>query len=191
MVDTHKTIDQKLLQQIKKDNKLAFQELYNCYWEDLFNFGFDLLHDEQSTKDIVQDIFFNIWNNRQKIEINNTKAYLFQSVRYAVIKRIRHTELKECDLSYLVEEPYANSLEEAIDYEETHRKIETLMEDLPRRSREVFYLSRYENLTNAQIAEKLHISKTTVEWHISQVLKHFRLSISTEAFFLVLISFIL
>ena len=172
--------DQQILEQVKMGNKIAFGELYNRYWEGLFNFGYDCLHDEEATKDVIQDVFLSIWKNREKTEITHIKAYLFQSVKYGVMKSIKAEGLKASDLDYLSDEPAANPVEETVYFNETQEKLLTLMKSLPKRSREVFYLSRFEHLTNAQIAKQLNMSKSTVEWHISQALKAFRRVLSPK-----------
>ncbi|MDN5201678.1 RNA polymerase sigma-70 factor [Fulvivirgaceae bacterium BMA10] len=169
--------DLTLLEQIKKDNKIAFGELYNRYWEELVIFALKHLHDREAAKDIVQEVFCKVWGNRQKLEVSKLRAYLFRAVKNGVIDHVKASPLKTCDEYFLSNQRSINYVEEAINFNETSQKLKTLVEGLPSRSREVFYLSRYAHLSNDDIANKLSMSKSTVEWHISKALKRIRLSL--------------
>ena len=81
--------DRHLLNLLKEDNRLAFSELYNRYWEELYQFGFSVLQDENCAKDVVQDIFFYLWRKRKTLNIQNLASYLFMSVKFEVMRQLK------------------------------------------------------------------------------------------------------
>lgn len=175
-----KSSDEKLLLQLKKGNRVAFNELYLRYWEELYRFGYSIMKDESGTKDILQDIFLAIWKNREDQHITNLRSYLMKSVKFAVTRALRNGGLSEEHQEYLHALP-TNNIEEKIDLEDLEEEVKTILENLPHRSREVFYLSRFKHLSNKEISEYLGISKRTVEWHISNALQELKFSINRVA----------
>ena len=176
--DLREFSDQRLLALLKKNDKQAFSELYNRYWEPLYKFGFSVLEDEGYAKDVVQDIFFAIWRNRMTLDIRNLSAYLFTSVKFEVTRRLRKGRLTESHEAYLAGLPSANSVENTINLHDLEQQLKSCLDQLPDRCKEIFYLSRNKNLSNKEIAKKLSLSQRTVEWHISNALRHIRLSIN-------------
>ena len=176
---------EELLRNIAKGDELAFSVFYERYWDDLFITAYKVLKDENACKDIVQDIFLNIWQNERIVKVKNAEAYLHQSVRYKVLMQLRRGKVSQKHLGTL-QQVAQNLTEEAIHFEELQNTIESIMHTLPAKCREVFRLSRVENLTNQQIAEKLGISIRTVETHISNALRRIRGSIDPSTYLVVI-----
>lgn len=173
--------DSHLIDQIKKGNRLAFNALYLHYWEDLFRFGYGILGNEDQAKDILQDIFFAIWRNRESLEIRNVSAYLYKAVKYEVVRALRNGQLTASHEAYLATLPSSNTTEERLDLADLEGQVKETLDKLPGKCREVFYLSRFKELSNKEIAQKLSLSQRTVEWHISSALKHLRHSMNRLA----------
>ena len=186
----NKIPDTQLLKQVKKGNGIAFGDLYQRYWEDMFQFGYEIIHDKDATKDIVQDVFCRLWSNRRHLDISNLRAYLLQSVKHGVIKHVKANSLLDCDELLLSEEPATNQVEEIISFNEANQQIETMISELPTKTQEVFRLSRFTELSNQEIADKLSISKATVDWHIKQSLKQLRLSLPDLCYIILVASFV-
>lgn len=143
-------------------------------------FANKFIGDMQTSRDLVQDAFFNLWQKADKNGINtSTKAYLYQTVKNNCLNYNRHLSIKktaeaeiENKISQLEKQIYKNktnpyySLVEC----ELEDKINEIIDDMPEKCREVFILSRYEYLKNKEIAEKLNISIKMVEKHISKAL---------------------
>ncbi len=136
--------------------------------------------DMQASRDLVQDAFFALWEKSGQLEIKQSpKAYLYQMVRNGCLNYNRHLSIKntaEADLEKKITElekqfykrtddPYFSLIEL-----ELEQKINEVIEGMPAKCRAVFELSRYENLKNKEIAEKLDISVKMVEKHISKAL---------------------
>ncbi len=176
--------DSNLIAQIRKGNRLAFNALYVRYWEGLYRFAFGILKDEDQAKDILQDIFFALWRNRDSLEIKSVAAYLYRSVRYEVVRVLRNGKLTAAHEEYLATLPCPDSLESSIAVADLENQVRETLDRMPRKSREVFYMSRFEDLSNKEIAEKLSLSQRTVEWHISSALRVLRQSMNRIAMLL-------
>nr|WP_262899435.1 RNA polymerase sigma-70 factor [Chryseosolibacter histidini] len=178
--------DLHLIEQIKKGNRVAFNALYLRYWEELYRFGYGILGDEDQAKDILQDIFFAIWRNREALEIRSVSAYLHTAVRYEVTRALRNGKLTASHEECLSALPSPHSSEAHLHLADLEDQVKETLEKLPQKSREVFYLSRFQELSNKEIAQKLSLSQRTVEWHISSALQHLRQSMNHLATWVVL-----
>ncbi len=179
--------DSHLIDQIRKGNRLAFNALYLRYWEGLYRFGYGILKDEDQTKDILQDIFFALWRNRESLEIKSCAAYLYKAVRYEVTRALRKGQLTAAHEEYLAALPSPHSSEAHLHLADLEDQVKETLQRLPQKSREVFYLSRFKELSNKEIAQLLRLSPRTVEWHISSALQYLRQSINRLATLAVLV----
>lgn len=173
--------DSHLISQIRKGNRVAFNSLYVRYWEALYRFGYGILKDEDQAKDILQDIFLALWRNRESLEIKSASAYLYRAVRYEVTRALRKGMLTGAYEEYLADLPSSDSCETDLHLADLELHVNETLERMPKKSREVFYLSRFKDLSNKEIADKLSLSQRTVEWHISSALQHLRQSMNRLA----------
>ena len=169
--------DEELHSLVHKGSDNAFRELFNRYWEKLYIAAYKVLGDEMICEDIVQDIFLDLLVRSSGVTIKNVKAYLYKAVRFQVaghIKKLRHLG-KRAEII----ENYAtgNNIEEQMSSGEVQSILDKSIALLPSRCREVFYLSRFEDLSNKEIANKLGISVFTVETHMKKALKYLRKSL--------------
>src|SRR5690554_290040 len=165
--------DDELLEQLCNDSEVALSMIFKKYWQPLFISAFNLLKDKGACEDIIQDIFIKVWDRRNEIEIKTSlKAYLFASMRYEVFRQIKlgnaRVDIFEClDQVFKDSSPY-----EDLVHKELLAKVDLVVESLPDKCREVYRLSREEQLSHKEISEKLNISPKTVETHITKALKH-------------------
>lgn len=169
--------DEELNSLLCKGNDFAFRELFNRYWEKLYVTAHKVLGDEDVCEDIVQDIFLNLWERASGMEIKNIRAYLYQAVKYQVANHIKKIRFIDKRAEIIGGHLMGNNVEEYISSNETQTLIDQTISSLPNRCREVFYLSRFENLSNKEIAFKLGISVLTVETHMKKSLKYLRKSL--------------
>jgi RNA polymerase sigma-70 factor (ECF subfamily) len=165
---------EQLVQHLLNDDREAFNTLYNRHWESLFKAAHNVLRDEGLAKDVVQDIFLDLWRRRHALQIETCQAYLAQAARFQVARLLRKNKLLQTHSEYVQTGYTTNSTEEWMRVQELSQTIETILQKLPGRSRDVFYMSRFEQLSNSEIAKRLNLSTRTVEWHISEALKHLR-----------------
>lgn len=181
--------DKKLLVLMADSNELAFSSLFERHWEKLLDTAFKVTGDKEASQDIVQDVFAEVWNKREDLAIDNVEAYLHQSTRYAVFRHIRRARLIVTDLSSVEAPLHINTTEEQVSFDEISNRLEQSIEQLPEQRQRVFKLSRYEHLTNKEIASRLDISVRTVENHISKALETLRYQYTDVLWVLFILSF--
>ena len=177
-----------LLNQIKTGNLDSFNILFERYWAKLYATVFSIYPDSEVCSEIVHDIFLNLWLKREKLQIEYFKGYITASARYQVYRHVKNVKKKT--IEYREELDYGNLVavndgESNIRYRELERKVEEELEELPSRCREIFILSRMDQLTNDEIAARLDISKRTVENQLTHALHHLRMSLKNLSVFLV------
>jgi RNA polymerase sigma-70 factor (ECF subfamily) len=161
-----------------------FERFFNQYHARLVLFAARFTDDIEAARDIVQEVFLKTWENRDQIVINTSlHSYLFSAVRNRCAnlarqksisgRYISETEqaLKQMEADYYqsVDEQNANLYRN-----ETGEKIRDIINELPVKCREIFEMSRFQDLKSKDIAEKLHISVRTVETQIYRALKYLK-----------------
>ncbi|WP_044204050.1 RNA polymerase sigma-70 factor [Flammeovirga sp. OC4] len=180
-----KSSDIELLKLLLEEKKLsAFDEIYNRYFDRLLRFGYQILNDQQLSEDIIQEIFVTLWTKKETLQITHLNAYLHQAVKFQVAKHFRKVVLTEEQLE-LAEHIFSQqNTDDLVIVNELNEEVHHLLEELPHRCKEVFHLSRFEHLSNQEIAKRLDISIRTVETHISHALKFLKENISVTSMLL-------
>jgi len=164
-----------LLTLFKEGNQKAFRTLFEQYWEPMFVKANSILRDREVAQDIVQEIWINIWNQREKLEVTYFEPYIFRSVSYGCFKYLRDNKFKTSHLKIIDTFPVSSSdVENQYNLEATQKVIDKSLEELSPRCQEIFTLSRIEDATNEEIALKLGISKRSVENQVSLALRVIR-----------------
>ena len=171
-----------LITELKNGNEKAFRKLFELFWEPMFIRAKLILLDENIAKDIVQNIWVNIWQQRKSKEILNFKAYVFKAVNNGCYKYLRDNTFSKTQLLVIesLPSPWSSkpSIEKQYDLEETELVIEKSLRELPSRCQQIFKLSRIDEVSNEEIASQLGITKRSVENQISLALKSIRLKLS-------------
>lgn len=188
MENYQKLSDHDLFLLLKESDHSAFEEIYRRYSCDIVANAYKKLQDEELSKDIVQDLFIHLWENRNRLrEIENPSAYLHTALKNRVFNFFTHQK---------VESKYINSLREFVntgniahsDFLIRERDQKELIEKaygtMSPRMRQIFELSRTENLSHREIAIKLSTSEENVSKQITTALKTLRTKLR------VLISFV-
>ena len=174
-------ITQELLTRLKSDYMLSFDKVYELYSHKLFSFVFKILKNEADTDDIVQEVFVRIWESRDKLEdYKLLNSYIF-TIAYnnsidLIRKRINNNKYLE-HLKYSAVINATPNLISEIEFNELNTQVQKLIAQLPERQKQVYLLHKEDGLTYPEIAEKLGISKNTVENHIAKALKYLRQNI--------------
>ncbi len=174
-------ISEKLLySRVKKGDIKSFEVIFKEYYEKLVEYAFIHLKDIDNAEEVVQDLFYQLWNKREKLEISTSlKSYLFRSVHNNCLLRIQHEMIKHKYEDYIRSKDSHYS-PEPIDYlkaGELDEKIEQTIESLPERTKSIFKMNRFDGLKYQEIAEKLSISIKTVEANMGKALKALRISL--------------
>lgn len=179
--------DSELLGLLRSGNEKAFAEIYERYWGLMFHHVLKMTGDMDETKDLIQELFTHLWINVEQLEPDtNIASYLYVSARNKVINLIRHDKVKNNYLSSLSEFTYQHQdcILEQLSAKDLSIAIEKEIQNLPRKMREIFELSRKKFLTHKEIANELHISDKTVKKQINNAIKILRLRLNIFALFL-------
>src|SRR5690606_11121694 len=84
-----------LLDGLAKDDEKAFEMLYDLYWGNLYEYAYNRLRDKDTSQDVVQDVFLDIWRRRHTLDISNLGAYLRSSVRFKTYKVLSKSPLSD------------------------------------------------------------------------------------------------
>ena len=162
--------DQEIFHLFKEGNREAYNEIYNRYWEKLFNYAFHRTHSKDAAFEFVQEIFVSLWSRKETIEIQSSlSGYLFASVRFQMFNYVKQSKLKEQYMKdYVLSlNTSANYVEESVLLEDLIKSVQAGIDQLPPQCREITRLSLLENWSIEKIAQKLNISNRTVENQLS------------------------
>lgn len=172
--------DQQLVALLKAGDELAFNEIYRRYGLTLYYQANQMLRDSEAAKDLVQELFITLWSSTEQLKPDiNLAGYLYISVRNRVFKLIEKGRVRNDYLSAIAQyasEVSTETLDE-LDEKELSLLLQQEIDRLPPRMKEVFELSRIENLSHREIAEQLGISDKTVKKQINNVLKILRVKL--------------
>ncbi len=159
-------------------DKAEFEKLFKDFYAPLTLFVAGIVNDRDQAEEIVQDLFYNLWINREKIFIQTSlKSYLYQGARNRALKLIRHDAVKQKYAAAILE---SNNDSADFDYlnvmemKELEIRVKNILDQLPPETAQVFKMNRFEGMKYREIAEKLSISVKTVEARMSRALAGFR-----------------
>jgi len=162
-----------LLNLIREGDELAFKHLFDTYFTPLCRFMQVYISNKAFIEEMALDIFIYVWENRKTLKIQlSFKAYFFQAARNKCLNALRE-EKKTVSLDEINMDMIDTGVI-SLEYDELYRLIQEAVFALPEKCKEVFNLSRNENLSNQKISEKLNISVKTVEGQITKALKRIK-----------------
>lgn len=181
---TANSIEKKILERLKAGDSKAFESVFRFWYEPLVHFAEEYISDLESARNIVQNIFMKLWEKHELVDPDsNLKSYLYIATRNACLSHIRHLRIEtdffeksrksfeDLQLNY---EALEELKMEQIDFSNLEKLIQDTIDSLPERCREVFLMSRYDEMKNKEIAEKLNISVKAVEANITRAITKLR-----------------
>ena len=170
-----------LLEALRKGEEKAFEYLFDRYYEGLLNYAGRIVRETELAHDLVQETFCKLYEDHASLNIHlSIKSYLYKSVYNSCLNEIKHQKVvnnyadRELLDFYFTEIVQAPEAELALQNEDIRKVLEEAINKLPERCREVFVLSKVEELSNKDIAEKLNISVKTVEVQMTKALSRLR-----------------
>ncbi|SKB49550.1 RNA polymerase sigma-70 factor, ECF subfamily [Sphingobacterium nematocida] len=169
--------DRDLVSLLKTGDREAFAQIYERYAMILYYKVNQVLRDEEASKDIIQELFTYVWEKSDKLkEDQNLSGYLYIASRSRVLNLIKKGNTRS---DYLTEVAnysvnITDETTEKLDEKELFLLVASEIAKLPEKMREVFQLSRIEDLSHKEIAERLNISETTVKKQVQNALKILR-----------------
>lgn len=172
-----------LVTRIKESDHRAFESVFDQYHQPIFQFLLYKTKDAPIAEDLLQEVFLKLWKSRTGLdEDRSIRNYLYTIADNLVLNHIRHLKVVGRHRDETGSKLFTGSdnphfiLEE----EEGRRNLEKAIESLPEKSRIIFLMSRMEDLTYQEIAERLSISVKTVEGHMVKALKTLREALSLK-----------
>jgi RNA polymerase sigma-70 factor (ECF subfamily) len=163
--------------EIKHGHETAFRKIYEDYYTRLCFYAGKFVHDPEQARSLVQEIFVKLWVKRENLNVTySIKAYLFNSVRNRCIDYLRKEKSNQEALAGLIQEDSVST--DHMEVAELNARINSAIQALPDKCREIFVLCRFEGLKYTEIAGRLSISVKTVEMQMGIALKKLRNSLS-------------
>lgn len=173
--------DNELFGLIQSGDKYAFEEIYERFNGLLYIYACKLVSDREDARDIVQEIFVYLWSNPNIKIKSQLSAYLYTAVRYKVFDWLDKNKSKSnylLSLESFIEQGNCIT-DDYIREREFASIIEKEVSLLPPKMRQIFEMSRQQNLSQKEIAELLHLSDKTVKKQMSNALKVLRLKLTS------------
>jgi RNA polymerase sigma-70 factor (family 1) len=164
------------IQELSRGGKKSFEFLFLHYQPQLVYFICGFIKDSELARDMAQDVFLSIWNNREKLSrIKSFKAYLFKMGKNAVCNFYDHSIVNDkFEAEQLTRQGDAENIEETLFAKELESLIEIAVCEMPAQRKLIYTMSRIEGVNNGEIAERLQLNKRTVENHLTAALADVR-----------------
>lgn len=175
--------DRYLMHFLKEGDYAAFEMVYVRYCTKYRQFILAMVKDSDIADDITQNVFMKLWKNREKLDENlSLTAYLYVMSKYEIYNHFRmlrnhRTSVMSklgAEISQVTQNPEATTPFEGLSFMELNQKVTVLIEQMPPKRREIFKMSRFDDMTAKEIAHKMGISPRTVEEHIHLALKELK-----------------
>jgi len=174
------TDEKELLLSLRDGEQLAFAAIFNHYNAFLFLQAYKLTRDEDDARDIVQDIFINLWNSREKLSIHGPLiVYLSKSVRFGFFKMVRSKAYRsryEEEMATFMAGGHCTT-DELLLEQELVAQLKQLAEAMPSKTGRAFILRHLEQYSIDEIAEALDVSPKTVSNMLSQAKNDLKLKL--------------
>jgi len=168
---------------LRKGDMIAYETLFRLYYNKLLHISKGYLGSVEDAEEIVQNVFLKVWEKKSNFDkIGNINNYLYTMTKNACLDQIKHEKVKNSFSKNYYEEKTAirhrfikDEAASSILERELEERILQGIELLPEKCKNVFIKSRVEGMKHSKIAKVLHISKRTVDNHISNALGHMKL----------------
>jgi RNA polymerase sigma-70 factor, ECF subfamily len=172
--------DAEIIRRIRQGDVGQFESLFRSSYVSLVRYAKTLVRDYDTAEEIVQDLFFTLWKDRDKIQIESSlNGYLYRAVHNRCLHYFEHIKVVSKYMNDMASgsEESPESPADALNYRELQARIAGILDRLPEKCGKIFCMSRFEGLKYTEIAERLSISVKTVEANMGRALKEFRKSL--------------
>lgn len=161
-------------------NHEEFEKLFRLHHEALHNLAYNLVRDSDIAKDVVQEVFTKLWQNRDRLEFGNQIShYLFKATSHTALNHLRSArKLVSAEGEHFLH-LHASHGTDDLQFKELEVKVREAIDRLPPKCRTIYLLSRQEGLKYQEIAETLEISVKTVENQMGIALEKLRTDLKT------------
>lgn len=180
-------VDVQLWDEFRSGNKESFEKLIRLHYRSLHAYATKFRRDHEFAKDCLQELFFELWKNRLSLgSTRYVKSYLFKSVRNKVFRELQrnrwHFQHAQVDDEYCFDVEF--SIEHYLIREQTLREtantLSKVLNELPKRQKEIIYLRYYQDLEIEEIVEIMEINPQSVYNLIHRALENLRQPLASE-----------
>ena len=179
--------EETIIRQMKEGNQLAFTLLFNEYSKQVYSLSFKYLYNRELSEDVVQNVFFKIWEKRKDIDESRPfNRYLFTILKNDLLNvlRDRDKEIFRISDNLNLLNTLTNETEEPALDEDQLRLVCKAIEQLSPQKRKIVELKISGKYSNQEIADQLNLSINTIKFQYSQALKELRMTIRLFSFIL-------
>lgn len=166
------------LSALKAGDERALRSIFDRYYGLLLGDIHRIVADEDSCQDLAQEIFVDLWRKRDELDIHTSlRAYLRRAAVNRAINYLKTSRrFVSEDPGTLSQAPDSSpsDIQYKADQENLEKTLYAAIDTLPEKCRAIFALSRFEQLSHREIAEKLGISVKTIENQITKAMKILR-----------------
>jgi RNA polymerase sigma-70 factor (ECF subfamily) len=176
---------QYLMQRLRASDEEAFKEIFDVFQESIFRYLYFKCKNVQVAEDLLQEVFYKLWKNRNTLNPSQSiKSYLYTLAENLFLNFCRHEKVVKNHLQahHDATESHLVTPEYLLEEEEFRSQLENAIALLPDKVREVYMLSRMEDLSYQEIAERQSISIKTVESHMVKALRMLRETLQLKYF---------
>ncbi|MES2277273.1 MAG: RNA polymerase sigma-70 factor [Bacteroidota bacterium] len=156
-------------------NEAAFECFFKTYYQSLLRYAYVMLRDEVMAEEMVQQVFYKLWEKREKLTIHiSGKAFLYKAVYNECLNYLKHEKHKKAYEQYGSAMKNEEKASDPMVLSELQTRLQKAMNELPEQCRKIFYMNRIEGLKYREVAEELGLSIKTVEAQVSKALKILR-----------------
>ncbi len=169
--------DKLIFSALGHDDETVFDYLFEMLYPKVKYFVLGMCHDEDEAENVTQDIFLKLWTKHERLrDIDDLGAYIFTVAHHEALNFIRHSlvlTMTPIDKA-VVSQDSGDDTERDMEYQELLKMVYAEISRMPEKRRKIFLMSREDGLSNQEIADRLGISRRTVEAHISAALRVLR-----------------
>jgi RNA polymerase sigma-19 factor, ECF subfamily len=162
---------------LSKRDEAAFEQVFKTHYKNLHAYAFTILKDEEEAQEVVQQVFFKLWERSEHLSFSGpVAAYLYRAVHNESLNFLKHQKVKadhQLHVAYSMKSK-SEHVHGKMATKDLQKRFTEALNELPEQCRTVFQLSRFEDMKYREIADKLDISVKTVENHMGKALKLLR-----------------
>ncbi len=175
--------EQAYLAALKNDDIKAFDNLFEEYGKRLYHFAYGYLKSKDDAEEIVQEVFLKVWRNRKQLKPDlSFKAYIFKIAYHQILEILKQINRSQTYRHEIIDESifFNDDTNTRLNYQMLLEKVESLIQKLPSRQKEILLKRKKEGIPVKEIATQLGVSPKTVENHLTQALKSIKKDLGEE-----------
>jgi RNA polymerase sigma-70 factor (ECF subfamily) len=169
--------DTTIIQLLKHRDESGFEQVFKFYFKNLYRYALTILQDHDQAEDIVQNVFYKLWDKMDSLQLQDSlAAYLYRAVYNESLNHLKHKKVRLGYQTYITRtmKDQTDGAHGKVMFSELERRLQKAINELPEQCRTIFQMSRFEELRYLDIAQRLGISVKTVENQMGKALKLLR-----------------